>query len=269
MAKNKRPIPNLGHPIIETHCHLDYLQETETAAMLDQATDLGIERLISISVSPENLSPVRMLAERFEQVYATQGVHPHEAELYTEEVGEKIRSAWPHEKLLAVGEIGLDYYYDHADRKVQREVFASQLAIACDLGLPIVVHSREADKDTAAILSEYAPSMKHKGVIHSFTSSLALAETCLSLGFSLGFNGIITFNKAENVREVLAATPLDRILLETDSPYLTPVPYRGRENAPVYLPFIAEKVAEVKSVDLATLLPQVYQNSEQVFFSAS
>jgi TatD DNase family protein len=170
-------------------------------------------------------------------------------------------------RILAVGEIGLDYYYDHADRAVQRSVFEQQLQIAVDTDRPIVVHTREADEDTRDILNNFSGQLSRKGVIHSFTSSLALAEYCLGEGFSLGFNGIATFNAADNVREVVAATPMELLLLETDAPYLTPVPYRGKPNAPYYLPFIAEKIAQVKGCDVEQLLAQTWQNSIALFFS--
>ena len=133
--------------------------------------------------------------------------------------------------------------------------------------MPVVIHTREADDDTMAILREYAPQMKRKGVVHSFTSGMELAKVAVELGFCLGINGIVTFNKADNVREVVAATPLEQLLLETDSPYLTPMPYRGVENAPKYLPFIAEKIAEVKGIDVEAVLKQTYANSLREFFN--
>ena len=132
--------------------------------------------------------------------------------------------------------------------------------------MPVVIHTREADADTRAILSNFSDQLQRKGVIHSFTSSLELAEYCLGEGFCLGFNGIATFNQADNVRAVVAATPLRQILLETDAPYLTPVPYRGKPNAPYYLPFIAEKIAEIKSCDIEQLLAQAWGNSMELFF---
>jgi TatD DNase family protein len=135
-----------------------------------------------------------------------------------------------------------------------------------DLDMPVVIHTREADEDTRDILQNFSGALSRKGVIHSFTSGLALAEYCLAEGFMLGFNGITTFKQADNVREVVAAAPLQQILLETDAPYLTPVPYRGKPNAPYYLPFIAEKVADVKQVDTEDLLRQAYQNSLALFF---
>ena len=165
-----------------------------------------------------------------------------------------------------MGEIGLDYHYNHADRASQLKAFEEQLSIASDLSLPVVIHTREADSDTRDILANHSRHLSRKGVIHSFTSSLELAEFCLAEGFMLGFNGITTFRNAENVREVVAATPIDRIVLETDAPYLTPVPYRGRPNAPCYLPFIAEKLADIKLVPVETLLTHARDNSHQLFF---
>lgn len=272
MSKKKRDIPNYALPIIETHFHLDYLKEGSAEEILEKARSCGIERFMTIAVSPDNLEKVIDLTEQYSDVYGTLGIHPHDAELYTPEVEKFIRKHLASDsrstKLRAVGEIGLDYYYDNADRKIQRDVFESQLQIAVDLELPVVIHTREADEDTQAILSNFAPLMKNKGVIHSFTSGLELARYCVSEGFNLGINGIVTFNKAENVREVVADTPIEKILLETDAPFLTPVPYRGKENAPCYLPFIAEKIAEVKGLQTEEVLKICYQNSMQTFFSS-
>ena len=267
MSKQKREIPNYDLPIIETHCHLDYLKELPLDETLNKAASIGVERVITIAVSPDNLETVMGITQQYEQVWGTQGIHPHDAELYNDEVEQIIRSNLHDSKILAVGEIGLDYFYDNADRAVQRAVFEKQLAIAVERKLPVVIHTRDADEDTQAILNNFVNEMPNKGVIHSFTSGIALAEYCLGEGFNLGFNGICTFNKAENVREVVGITPLEQTLLETDSPYLTPIPYRGKENAPYYLPFIAEKVAEVKGVSVEAVLKQTYQNSLKTFFS--
>ena len=264
--KPRREIPHFTQPIIETHCHLDYLEADELRVTLERSREVGIERIVTIAVSPENLDTVLELAHADESIWGTQGIHPHEAEKYNAEVGATIRSRMDDDRIVAVGEIGLDYYYDHADRAVQRQVFEQQLQIAIDCDMPIVVHTREAEEDTRAILGNFVGQLKRKGVIHSFTSSLALAEFCLGEGFCLGFNGIATFNRADNVREVVAATPLDQLLLETDAPYLTPVPYRGKPNAPYYLPFIAEKIAQVKGYDIEYLLQQAWHNSVGLFF---
>lgn len=265
MAK-KRDIPVFDHPIIETHCHLDYLEDEALDEVLASAQAANVERMITIAVSPDNLDTVMGLAQEHEQVWGTQGIHPHDASEYSDDVDEHIRRNAPHEKMLAIGEIGLDYFYEHSDREKQRGAFERQLQIAIDLDMPVVIHTREADEDTQAILKNAVQQMPKRGVIHSFTSGQALAEYCLSEGFHLGFNGISTFNKAENVREIIAITPPEKILLETDSPYLTPVPYRGRKNEPKYLPFIAEQVAQVKEMPVEELLPQVWKNSMELFF---
>jgi TatD DNase family protein len=267
--KNRRDIPRFTHPIMETHCHLDYLEAAELDETLARCRELGIERIVTIAVSPDNLDTVADIALSRENIWATQGIHPHEAEKYSVAVGDVIRSRMADDHIVAVGEIGLDYYYDHADRAVQRRVFEAQLQIAVDTDMPIVVHTREADEDTRAILRNFSDSLSRKGVIHSFTSGMALAEFCLREGFCLGFNGIATFNRADNVREIVAATPLDQLLLETDAPYLTPVPYRGKPNAPYYLPFIAEKIAQVKGYEVEHLLSQVWLNSQALFFGES
>lgn len=268
MSKKRREIPVFGHPIIETHCHLDYLKERPLADTLAQSQGVNIEKVITIAVAPDNLSSVRELTGAAPWVYGTQGIHPHEAETYTDEVEREIRAHGGDEKIVAIGEIGLDYFYDNADREVQKAVFRRQLQIACDLNQPVVIHSRDADEDTIAILREFESTLTRRGVIHSFTSGPGLARYALAQGWCLGFNGITTFNKAENVRDIVRMTPIEQILLETDSPFLTPVPYRGRENAPFYLPFVAEKIAEVKDLPLGQVLHHTYQNSLRTFFPA-
>ncbi|MBN7796296.1 TatD family hydrolase [Parahaliea mediterranea] len=268
MSTKRRDIPRFQTPLIETHCHLDYLDQEHLQQTLARAREVGVERIITIAVAPGNLDKVWQLAGAEDDVWGTQGIHPHEAEGYDDSVAQTIRARAADPRIVAVGEIGLDYFYDHADRAVQRRVFDAQLALADELELPVVIHTREADDDTRAILANYSGSLRRRGVIHSFTSSLELAQYCLAEGFMLGFNGIATFNRADNVREVVAATPVEQLLLETDSPYLTPVPYRGKPNAPYYLPFVAEKVAEVKGLPVEELLAQARRNSLALFFDS-
>ncbi len=264
--KKRRAIPRFHTPIVETHCHLDYLEGDAVDAVLRDAFAAGIERIVTISVSAGNLDTVRQLAESHQSIWCTQGIHPHEANSWNTALAERVTEGCAHPRVVAVGEIGLDYHYNHADRASQLKAFEEQLAIASDQSLPVVIHTREADSDTRDILANHSRHLPRKGVIHSFTSSLELAEFCLAEGFMLGFNGITTFRNAENVRQVVAATPIDRIVLETDAPYLTPVPYRGRPNAPCYLPFIAEKLADIKLVPVETLLTHARDNSHQLFF---
>ena len=265
-SSTRRAIPRFDTPIVETHCHLDYLADEALEGALDAAANVGVERIVTIAVSAENLDTVQRIATDHDQVWCTQGIHPHEADSWSAELNERITENCRNTKVVAIGEIGLDYHYDHADRRAQAEAFDAQLNIASEVDLPVVIHTREADEDTRAILANHSQTLSNKGVIHSFTSSLSLAEFCLSEGFMLGFNGIITFRNADNVRKVADATPADRIVLETDAPYLTPVPYRGQPNEPRYLPFIAETLAGIKKLDTEVFLEQARRNSYQLFF---
>jgi TatD DNase family protein len=264
--KKRRAIPRYQTPIIETHCHLDYLDQADLEATLQKSLEVGIERIITIAVSAQNLNRVLELAHSSPYIWGTQGIHPHEADAYTPEVDAIIREHAADSRIVAIGEIGLDYYYDRTDRAVQRKAFEQQLQTAAELDLPVVIHTREADQDTRDILRNCSSALARKGVIHSFTSSLELAEFCLKEGFMLGFNGITTFNSADNVRQVVAVTPVEQLLLETDAPYLTPVPYRGKPNAPYYLPFIAEMVATIKALPVEELIAQTNRNSRYLFF---
>ncbi len=251
--------------LIETHCHLDYLKALPLEEIRTLIKEAGINKVVTIGVDPGNLDKVLELSQTYPEIYFTQGIHPHDAKDFTDVEINKIvtRSALP--KMVAVGEIGLDYHYNNSPQDSQKAAFEKQLQIACDQDLPVVIHTREADEDTKAILKNFSSTLKRKGVVHSFTSTPELAEFVLSEGFYIGFNGIITFKKAENVQEVVKITPSDRILFETDSPFLTPVPHRGKENAPYYLPFVAAKIAELKNVNLEELKKQVYENSLNCF----
>ncbi len=264
-SKKKREIPRFSNPIIETHCHLDYLKEDSLEETINKAKDVGIEKFITISVSPNNLDTALEIAKNNESIYCTQGIHPHEAKDWSEEVEKKIREQAKYQKCLAIGEIGLDYHYTKSPKEDQLEAFDKQLTIAGEMDLPVVIHSRDAEEDTIKILTKHLGSLKKRGVIHSFTSSLELAQFAIDNGFYLGFNGIITFKNAQNVRDALEITPIDKILLETDSPFLTPIPFRGNENSPKYLPLVAQKMAEVKALPIEELLSQVYKNSFCLF----
>ncbi len=252
--------------LIETHCHLDYLKAFPIEEILKKIQEVGIEKIITIGVDPLNLDKVKVLAETYPQIYYTQGIHPHDAKEATEVEFQKIISRSQDKKMVAVGEIGLDYHYNNSLPEIQKQVFEKQLQIACDQDLPVVIHTREADEDTRSILKNFTTKLKRKGVLHSFTSSKELAEFALSEGFYLGFNGIVTFKNAHNVQEVVKITPPEQILFETDSPFLTPVPHRGKENGPYFLPYIVEKIAELKNLDVEKLTQLVYQNSLNCFF---
>lgn len=268
MSKSRPEIPIPAFPIIETHFHLDMLKASSREDVVAKTETHKIEKMITISTSPNNLDEVIAISKTFPQIYCTQGLHPHEGKEWNDEVrAHVIRNLKNPEnkKIVAVGEIGLDYYYSKSPRDEQIKAFEEQMQIAVDFNLPVVIHTRDADDDTIAVLKNFSTTLKRKGVIHSFTSGLGLAQFCLDEGFYIGFNGIITFKNAENVRDALRITPLERVLLETDSPFLTPDPYRGVENAPYYLPFIAKKIAEVKGITLDDVLTKAYTNSVDLF----
>lgn len=252
--------------MIETHCHLDYLKAEPLEEIRKKIREAGITKVVTIGVDPLNLDKVMELSDTCEEVYFTQGIHPHDAKEATDVEFNKIITRASMPKMVAVGEIGLDYHYNNSPPAIQRTVFEKQLQIACDQDLPVVIHTRDAEEDTRAILKNFTHSLKRKGVVHSFTSSRELAEFVLAEDFYIGFNGIITFKKAENVQDVVKITPVEKILFETDSPFLTPVPHRGKENAPFYLPFVAAKIAELKNIDLELLKNQVLHNSLKCFF---
>jgi TatD DNase family protein len=253
-------------PIIETHCHLDYLEKEPLADILQKSKDAGIERIITISVDPENLDKAFAISNAHKEVYFTQGIHPHDAKEARPDDMKKIIERCIEPKMVAVGEIGLDYHYNHSPRDIQLNVFEEQLEIAINNNKPVVIHSREADDDMISILKNFGHKMPKNGVIHSFTSTKKLAETALDQGFYLGFNGIITFKKAQEVRDIVEYAPIERLLIETDAPFLTPAPHRGKENAPYYLQHILEKLSEIKGLDVMKAEQILYKNSFDLFF---
>jgi len=251
--------------MIETHCHLDYLKQAPLEEILQRSLDAGIEKIVTIGVDPDNLDPVFAMAENHSNIYATQGIHPHDAIKASEQDLIKIANRMSHPKIVAVGEIGLDFYYNHSPKDVQIDIFQKQLEIAIEQNKPVVIHSRDADQEMMGILAKYQSRMSRKGVVHSFSSGLELAQKAIEWGFMLGFNGMVTFKSAENVRDAVELCPLEQILLETDAPFLTPVPHRGKENAPFYLPFIAHKVAEIKQVAVDQVIDVTDKNAYKLF----
>ncbi|MBF0313723.1 MAG: TatD family hydrolase [Oligoflexia bacterium] len=256
---------------IETHAHLDSLTALPLEETIKKANSVGVEKLITIATDLSNLERVIEIANNFACVYTTQGLHPHNAKEFSVAVTTKLLEESVNQnrsKVVAIGEIGLDYHYNFSTPAEQRLAFEAQLELAIKLKLPVVIHSREADEDMMAIIKNAAaalPSGRLLGVFHSYSSGRELAECALDLGFYLGFNGMITFKKADNVREVVAMTPIERIVVETDAPYLAPIPHRGQENAPHFIPVIAEKLSSLKNTPLSELAPKLYQNSCTLF----
>ena len=224
----------------------------------------GVSYIVNIGADLRSSRYSVKLAREYPFIFATVGIHPHDAIGLDANVLAELEKLAGEEKVVAIGEIGLDYYYDHSPRDIQRAAFIDQLVLAKKLNLPIVVHSREAEEDTMNILKEHYAGAG-TGILHCFSGSLAMAREALDLGFYLAFGGVVTFKNAGGLLEVLREIPLDRILLETDCPYLTPVPHRGKRNEPAYLPYVAEKIAEIKGVAIEELAEITTANAIRVY----
>lgn len=247
--------------LIDSHAHLDDRSfEKDRAAVIARAFDAAIG-VITIGADLRSSREAVRLARRHRGIWATVGVHPHDAKTVSSDVIDELEKLAVH--AVAVGEIGLDYYRDLSPRDVQRRVFAEQLDLARRIDLPIAIHNRESTEDLLAILREQGN--EHRGVIHSFLGDRALAEAFLEMGFHLGIGGPVTFPKNGTLREAVRTIPLDRILLETDCPYLTPVPFRGRRNEPAYVRYVAETVAEIKGLAVEEVALRTVEMAEQLF----
>jgi TatD DNase family protein len=249
---------------IDSHCHLDDARFTDDLdAVLDRASAAGITRILSIGTGdgPPEIDRAVRIAEKYEQVYASVGVHPHDAAKVTPQTLDDLRELAAHPKVVAYGEIGLDYHYDLSPREVQREVFTAQLKLAADLKLPITIHTREAWDDTMAILRE---NWTGQGIMHCFTGDPAQAQEALDMGFHLSYGGVLTFKTAENVRESARITPDVRLLIETDAPYLAPIPHRGKRNEPFMMVETARKLAEVRGTTLDRIAAITTENFERL-----
>ena len=228
--------------LVDSHCHLDDEKfDADREQVMERALAAGVEMMMAIGTGSALDVAIRQ-AERYPFVYATIGVHPHDAAKATEETYAKLRDLAKHPKVLAIGEIGLDYHYDFSPRDVQRRVFDRQLEIAAEAGKTIVIHTREAWDDTMAQVT----ALPHGGIMHCFTGDADQARQALGLGFHLSFGGVLTFPKAESVREAARIVPEDRVLVETDCPYLAPVPHRGKRNEPAFVVETARRLAAVR-----------------------
>ena len=232
--------------LTDSHCHLDGPKfAADLDAVLARAAAAGVTRLLCIGTGdgPPELDRAIALAERYPQIFASVGVHPHDAAKATPQTIPHLRTIAQHPKVVAIGEIGLDYHYDFSPRDVQRRLFIDQLNLARELDLPISIHTREAWEDTVAILRD---NWEGKGIMHCFTGDATQAKQALDLDFHLAFGGVITFKTAETIREAAALTPDDRLLIETDAPYLAPIPWRGKRNEPSFITQTVLKLAEVR-----------------------
>lgn len=253
--------------LIDSHAHIqgkEYAGEVE--AVIARAREAGIDKIVAVGGAGEMSSnhDAVALADSYGNVYATVGMHPHDAKDVGSEELQRLRDLTVHPKVIAVGETGLDYYYSHSPHDVQRRVFVEFIHLARQTGLPLVVHERDAAKDAAQLLRAEGNG-DLRGVIHCFTGNYEAACAYLDLGFYLSFTGIITFKNAEPLRQVLRQVPLDRIFVETDSPYLTPVPHRGKRNEPAYVTLVAETVARVKDLPLDEIARRTTHNVKDLF----
>ena len=238
---------------VDSHAHIDGEEyDADRDAVIERAREAGVRAILNVATGDPRSGAFERavrVAEEYEDVYAAVGVHPHDAKLFDEEAETRLKQlAHKSSRVIAWGEIGLDYHYDHSPRDVQREIFRRQLQIASNIDLPVIIHSREADDDTVSILRQEMKGSGARGIMHCFGGSIGMAESLMELGFMISFAGNVTFKKADDLRDVARRIPLDRLLAETDCPYLTPVPYRGRRNEPARVREVAECLAGLHMV---------------------
>jgi len=253
--------------LVDSHVHLDDPKfDPDREAVMERALAAGVERMMAIGTGngPPDLETAVRQAERYPFLLATIGVHPHDASKATPETFQRLRELAAHPKVAAIGEIGLDYHYDFSPRDVQRSVFLQQLEIAAEAAKPIVIHTREAWSDTLALVGQAAPPARLTGIMHCFTGDAQQAREALALGFHLAFGGVLTFPKAEAVREAARIAPEDRLLVETDCPYLAPLPHRGKRNEPSFVVEVARRLAEVRGRTLDEIAALTTRNFERL-----
>lgn len=258
--------------LIDTHCHLDFNSYDDIRdAVIEQAIGMGVTRIINPGTDLDRSRAALTLSDTYPNVYAAVGIHPTSTADFDDATLAQVRALADHPKVVAIGEIGLDYYWEDSPKATQRHAFEAQLALAAELNLPVIIHNREASDDVLDILEHWVaelsgPLRDHPGVLHSFSAPPEAAKRGLSLGFYLGFTGPVTFKKADQLRHIAAQVPDDRILVETDGPFLTPHPYRGkRPNRPGYVRFIAQRLAVLRAVPEETFFAQTTANAERLF----
>jgi TatD DNase family protein len=235
--------------LIDSHCHLDFDDlNNDLDGVLARAADAGISEMVTISTKMTTFDRVRAIAETHDNIYCTVGVHPHESEKEGDVSTERLIELSGHARVIGIGETGLDYYYEHAPRDAQKASFRRHIDASRQTGLPLIIHTRDADDDMAQILKDEMGKGAFPGLLHCFSSGSPLAKTGIELGLYVSFSGIVTFKAAEDVRQAARLTPFDRLLVETDAPYLAPVPKRGKTNEPSFVAHTAARLAEVKDV---------------------
>ncbi len=249
--------------LTDTHAHLDFFGSDQAIeAVLARAKEQGVTRIITVADKLDSSRRAVELAEKFDEVYAAVGIHPHDAKTVNPDTIKDLKKLAKHPKVVAIGEIGLDYYKNHSPQPTQQKVFAQQLDLAGELGLPVIIHDRDANEDVLKIITKHRPK---KGVFHCFSGDIVYAQTVLAMNFYISIAGTVTFKNAGELVDVAKFVPLTKLLVETDSPYLTPHPHRGRKNEPANVRLVAEKIAEIKGIDVSKLLASTQENVSLLF----
>ena len=252
--------------LVDSHCHLDFPDfGPEVDEVVARAHAAGVGLMVTISTKVSEFDRVKAVAERFPHVFCTVGIHPHEAASEPETDKATLVELAKHPKVVGIGETGLDYFYEHSPREAQQRNFRAHIAAARETGLPLIVHTRDADEDMAQILDEEMGKGAFPGLLHCFSSGPQLAEKAIELGLYVSFSGIVTFRNAESLRETAAGVPMERLLVETDAPYLAPVPKRGKRNEPSFVVHTAARLAEIKGVTAAELAEATTANFLKLF----
>lgn len=255
--------------LVDSHCHLNYKGLVEDQdAVLDRARSSGITAMLNISTREGEWRDIVATAEREIDIWASIGIHPHEADAHPDVDREKLVNEAAHPRVVAIGETGLDYYYDHSDRERQRQSFRTHIHAARATGLPLIVHTRGAEDDTAAIMTEEMEQGAFSGVIHCFTASEAFARKALNLGLYISISGIVTFKNAKDLQQIAAKLPADRLLVETDAPFLAPVPHRGKTGEPAFVADTARFLANLRGDHYDELCETTAQNFYRLFSKA-
>jgi TatD DNase family protein len=257
--------------LVDTHCHINFdSYDSDREAVLSRAVGVGVKTIIIPAVDLASCQPILELTQKHSGLFAAVGVHPNSTVDFTPAMLSEIESLARAEKVVAIGEIGLDYHWRESPKETQWKAFEAQLELAKHLELPVIIHNREASDDVISILEQWTqdlpPKIKERpGVLHSFSAPEVIAERALTAGFYLGFTGPITYKNADQLRHIAAKVPLDRMLVETDGPFLTPVPHRGKRNEPSYIPLIVERLANLRQMDAETFGSATTQNAFRLF----
>ncbi len=256
--------------LIDTHCHLDFESfDADRSEVIGRAREVGVNRIVVPSLDLENCESVLALANKFEGVFPAVGIHPNSSQDWRDEWIGILRTWVRHNEVVAIGEIGLDYYRDRAPREIQRRSLEAQLKLAAELNLPVILHNRQSDSDLiAALKASDCSDRKEPGVLHSFSTTWGTAVAALDMGYYLGFGGPVTYRKADDLREVVSKVPLDRIVVETDAPFLAPQKHRGKRNEPAYVSLVAERIATIRGLDYEELARQTTENALRLFGSS-